>query len=346
MSPQMRLFTLTTLTAPALIAAGAIWGGVWALAGLIYLTGVTASLDQFVARVIPEAEAGAEFPNANALSVALALAHFAVLALVVAALAGRTGLVTWEKLSVYGATGLFMGQISNSNAHELIHRPRRALHRLGMWVYISMLFGHHTSAHPLIHHRHAATRADPNTARRGESLYRFAARAWRGSFRLGLAAESRRLQQTGRARWRHPYVTYIGGAVLIVVLAALIGGARGVAALLAIAAFAQAQLMMSDYVQHYGLMRRDDPATGKPEPIGVRHSWNAPHWFSSALMLNAPRHSDHHAHPSLPYPALTLPDPCTAPTLPRSLPVMACVALYPRLWRRVMNPRADAWSNV
>ena len=102
---------------------------------------------------------------------------------------------------------------------------------------------------------------------------------------------------------------------------------------------------MSDYVQHYGLSRTKGP-DGRFEPVAARHSWNAPHWFSSALMLNAPRHSDHHARPARPFPQLTLPD--GAPTLPRSLPVMACVALYPRLWRRVMDRRARAvaegWS--
>jgi alkane 1-monooxygenase len=94
--------------------------------------------------------------------------------------------------------------------------------------------------------------------------------------------------------------------------------------------------MLSDYVQHYGLSRRI-MADGKPEPVGSRHSWNAPHLMSSALMLNAPRHSDHHANPARPFPALRLED--NMPMLPRSLPVMACVALFPRLWRRVMDPR-------
>ena len=95
---------------------------------------------------------------------------------------------------------------------------------------------------------------------------------------------------------------------------------------------------MSDYVQHYGLTRTVGPR-GKPEPMGIAHAWNAPHLASSALMLHAPRHSDHHARPAQPYVALSLPD--DAPMLPRSLPVMACVALYHRPWRRVMDPLVD-----
>jgi alkane 1-monooxygenase len=103
------------------------------------------------------------------------------------------------------------------------------------------------------------------------------------------------------------------------------------------------QLLMSDYVQHYGLIRAPGPQ-GRPVPVGPRHSWNSPHQISSALMLNAPRHSDHHGHPARPFPELALPPADDAPRLPRSLPVMACVALVPPLWRRVMHPRLAAWE--
>jgi alkane 1-monooxygenase len=326
----MLLFATYTLIPVGLIGLGAVWGGLCVVLAVLYLTALTATLDLFVARVakpLPESE----FPAATGLSVTLALVHFVLLGLVVIVLAGNT-LVLAEKLALFAAAGLFFGQVSNSNAHELIHRSGRGLHALGMWVYISLLFGHHTSAHPLVHHRLVATRADPSTARLGESLYRFMGRAWVGSFRAGFRAESARLAQTGRAWWRHPYLLYFGGAALFIILAQSFGG---LLPYLGLVGFAQLQLLMSDYVQHYGLTRALGPQ-GKPEPMGPAHSWNAPHLASSALMLHAPRHSDHHAKPALPYPALGLPS--GAPMLPRSLPVMACVALYPRLWRRVMDP--------
>ena len=57
------------------------------------------------------------------------------------------------------------------------------------------------------------------------------------------------------------------------------------------------------------------------------------------MMLNAPRHADHHGHPARPYPALELSPGGQAPILPWSLPVMATVALMPGLWRRIMDPR-------
>jgi alkane 1-monooxygenase len=79
------------------------------------------------------------------------------------------------------------------------------------------------------------------------------------------------------------------------------------------------------------------------ERAGPQHSWNAPQWFSSAMMLNAPRHSDHHLHPGRPFPALRL-DPADMPVLPHSMPVMATLALAPPLWRRAMAPCVSRWS--
>ncbi len=339
MSRPMILFATATLLPLPLIGAAGLFGGPWTMAALVYMTAMTACLDEVVRRITPPAPES-EFPVANSLSVALALGHFALLWLTVAAITGdRIGNIS--KLGTFVAAGLYFGQVSNSNAHELIHKRARGLHTLGKWVYISILFGHHTSAHVLVHHRLVATRDDPGSARRGESLYHFMRRAWLGSFRAGFAAESRRLAQIGRRQWQHPYVIYCGGAALMMGFALWIGGAKGLIVYFCLAGLATTQLLMSDYVQHYGLSRQIGEG-GKPEPVAARHSWNSPHWFSSALMLNATRHSDHHAHPSRPFAALTIPD---GPMLPRALPVMACVALYPPFWRRLMDPLAEDWQS-
>jgi len=102
-------------------------------------------------------------------------------------------------------------------------------------------------------------------------------------------------------------------------------------------------LMLSDYVQHYGLTRARR-ADGRLEPVAARHSWNAPHWFSSGMMLNAPRHSDHHAHPARPYPALRLPPAEAAPHLPWPLPVACTLALIPPLYKRLIRKPLSRWD--
>ena len=143
------------------------------------------------------------------------------------------------------------------------------------------------------------------------------------------------------SRWSHPYVGYTAGGVLTVSASLVIGGFTGLGKLLALAADAQIQLFLSDDFQHYGL-RREMLEGGRPEPIGPCHSWNAPHWYSSAMMLNAPRHSDHHIRPSRSFPSLGL-DENTMSMLPQPLSVMACLALVPIIWRRVMDRCVAKW---
>mgnify|MGYP000069935612 FL=1 len=341
MRHPMILFALATLAAPILLGLGALWGGAWIYLGLAWITLLAAVLDEAVALTLPAEEEAAEFPRADALSIALVVAQLALLALVVATL-GRGALSWAETLALALGTGLFLGQVGNSNAHELIHRSSRLLHRAGVLAYLSVLYGQHVSGHLLVHHVHVGTKADPNSARWGEGLYRFLLRAWPGELRRAFAAERARDRASGRPAWRNPFVTYALGGLAFCLAARALGGPAGLAWFLALAVFAQLQLLTSDYVQHYGLRRLPGPS-GRPEPVRSAHSWNAPHWFSSALMLNAPRHSDHHAHPTRPYPALRLDE--DMPRLPYSLPVMACIALWPRHWRRLMDPLATSWQN-
>ncbi|MBS1303007.1 alkane 1-monooxygenase [Loktanella sp. SALINAS62] len=329
------IFTIATLIPIPLLTLAALFGGVWVVVAWIYMTVFTYLLDQLVA-VVPLPVEGEEFPAGDLLSVVLAVAHFGLLGVSIHAI-GTAQIGLWSSVGLIIALGLYFGQVSNSNAHELIHKGRRSLNLLGRWVYISMLYGHHVSAHVLIHHRLVATPDDPATARLGEGYWSYVPRAWAGSFRMGYTAEQARLDRVGRGHMHNPYVVYILGGLGFCVAAVAIGGLRGLAAYLLLAAYAQVQLLLSDYVQHYGLTR--STIDGKPEPVGPRHSWNAPQWFSGALMLNAPRHSDHHAHPARPFPALRLDS--DAPILPRSLPAMASLALVPPLWRRVMDRRVQ-----
>ena len=336
----MTRFALITLGMVALLALTLLVGGVWAWIALFYITVFTFFLDRITAMAAPDAP-DQEFPAGHGLSTLLALAHFPLLFGGTFVLA--SGQLGWAAgLPAFFALALFFGQVSNSNAHELIHRADRFGHRLGVAVYISLLFGHHASAHPRVHHIHAATSNDPNSARLGEGFYAFALRAWRGSFVQGYRAEKAFRQRKTSGQGLHPYAYYGLGALACLTAVAMIGGGDALIVYVALAIYAQLQLLLSDYVQHYGLRRklRDD---GRHEPVGPQHSWNAPHGFSSGLMLNAPRHSDHHANPARSYPNLTL-DRGQMPILPHSLPVMAVLALAPPIWRNVMDRRARKWA--
>ena len=333
------LFATASLIPFGLLACAVVAGGAWVWAPLLYMTLFAAALDQIVPWIAPHTD-GDEFPAGDSLLVTLALAHFVMLAVVVWTVAGTSTLGPGDRAVLALGAGLVFGQISNPAAHEMIHRPQRGLFRLGMAIYTSLLFGHHTSAHRLVHHSRAASVGDPNTARVGESYYRFARRAWIGSFRAGRTAENRRRAQNGGL---HPYWIYLAGAALALGFGFVLAGWAGVAVWVLLAGHAQAQLLLADYVQHYGLLR-SVLSDGRTEPVNDRHSWNAPHWFSARLMLNAPRHSDHHAHPSRSFTALRLPASADAPMLPYPLPVCCTMALVPPLWRLVIHPHLVRWQ--
>ncbi len=331
------MFAVVALAPVPLIASGAVLGGGSVWAALAYMTLLAAVSDRLIRRITPALSPDHGAQLADLISVVLAISHFFLLGLAVLAVSGTTGLPYAQRIALFLAAGLYFGQVSNSNAHELIHRQNPLLHGLGVAVYTSLLFGHHASAHPKVHHRYVATPKDPNSAPEGLGFYRFAPRAWLGSFVAGFRAENE-IQRTRV----HPYAYYIAGALLAVAVANWMAGPAGAASLLLLAGYAQMQLLLSDYVQHYGLTRKPLD-TGRPEPVNPTHSWNAHHWFTSLLMLNAPRHSDHHAHPSRRYPGLRLPPAGEAPMLPHSLPVMAVIALFPPLWRRVMRRELANW---
>ncbi|SFL13453.1 alkane 1-monooxygenase [Shimia haliotis] len=335
----MLWFWIATSVPLALLSLAAFLGGWWTLAAFLYMTAFVHVMDRLIQGTVARIKSSGEFPSGRRLSILLGLSHFALIAFAVVALSGGSGLGIAEQILCFLAFGLFFGQVSNANAHELIHKGDRFSRRLGTWVYITLLFGHHTSAHTRVHHIWVATPNDPNSPRKGESFYRFWPRAWIGSFREGLKAETalRARKSAPPPSWTHPYVTYVGGAALCLLFCYLTLDWKGLMAYVLVTAYAQMQLLVSDYVQHYGLERRQLD-TGKYEPVGPKHSWNAPEFYSSALMLNAPRHSDHHINPTRDYPSLRLAKD-TMPILPRSLPLMGSLALWPRMWRRVMDPR-------
>lgn len=333
-------FALASLLPLPLIGLGAMQGGVWLWLAFLYMAILAILLDQIIPLTAGTWD-GAEFPAADALLVTVALGQLAALPMAVWAIAGDSGLSMTERVLLFFAAGFWFGQVAHPAAHELIHRPRRELFRLGAAVYVSLLFGQHASAHRLVHHRHVASPQDPNTARAGEGFYRFAWRAWRGSFRDGMRAETD-LRARGQWTGLHPYAAYLAGSVAALVLALLIAGLPGLLVWILLALHAQSQILLSDYVQHYGLSRALRP-DGRLEPVGPQHSWNTAQWFSSALMLNAPRHSDHHANPSRPFPALRLPPEDLAPRLPWPLPLACAMALMPRLWHRAIRPHLARW---
>lgn len=337
-------YGVATLLPIPLLGMAATAGGVWVAIVCAYLTVGVVVLDALPKIQIAPAKDGAAEIWAERLSMTLGALHFACLFTAICALGTET-LSIAEKVGLFAAVGLYLGQVSAANGHELLHRADPNLSSVGRVIFASVLMGHHAAAHLRVHHRDVATPADPCTARAGESFYRFAPRCWLGTLRSGYRAEleAQRLKRPRFARLTHPYVMDAGVALLCLFFAWLLAGWLGCALYVALAVVVQLQVLLIAYVQHYGLLRTVRP-DGSVEPVSASHAWNAPHWFSGLMLLNLPRHSDHHLRPDAAFPHLALPEPDTAPTLPSSLPVMAATALMPGLWRKKMNPVAELWS--
>ena len=330
------LFALAATSPLAVLLATLALGGFWPWLAFAHMGLAALCLDLLLPRAAAEKPDATEFPATDLLLVALGLATLMALPLLTYAVAGPSDLTQPTRIAVFLTGSYWFGLVGHPAAHEMIHRPR-PLFWLGMACYTALLFGHHTSSHRLVHHRHVATRQDPNTAHLGEGFYRFVLRAGFGSFRQGYRAEQALRQQKPGL---NPYAIYPIGALACLAAGYALAGWPGLLVWFGFGLHGAMQILLSDYVQHYGLTR--STRAGKTAPVTAAHSWNAPQLFSSALMLNAPRHSDHHAHPARPYPGLRLPG--DAPLLPWPLPLACLVAMYPPLWRRRMDPLAAQWA--
>lgn len=238
-------------------------------------------------------------------------------------------------LGVGYAVGFITGAQGITYAHELGHGRRRADRALAWLLMTSVGYPQFMVEHYRGHHVRAATWDDPASARAGESLWRFLPRTVFGSTASAWRLEAQRLAQHGR-RWRHSPLLWATAAYAAwLLLLAGTGGWRWLAFWLVQSAFAVWLLEAVNYIEHYGLQRRAG-ADGRPEPFGVGHALNADHVISNSLLANLQRHSDHHVHPSKPYPAL---EALRGPQLPTGYAGCLLLASLPPLWFAVMHSR-------
>ena len=179
-------FAIASLSPALCLAAACLLGGPWPFVALGWITLFVFFVDSWVSRQMPDHQ------DHDGLWVCYlqAGAHGVLWALGIWAIGAGSHLDWFDKALILIGLGLYFGQVSNSNAHELIHKPRRLARKVGVALYASLLFGHHASAHLRVHHIHAATPRDPNTARLGESYWRFLLRVWSQEFLAGKQAES------------------------------------------------------------------------------------------------------------------------------------------------------------
>ena len=253
-------------------------------------------------------------------------------------------LSTVESILLLAATGIAAGEVGIVYAHELIHQKNKVERNLGDALLAMVLYGHFRTKHILIHHRYVGTPADPVTARYNEGFHRFFFRLIPEGLIESWKVETARLAARDRPIWdkSNPFWRYSLWPLGFLAIAALIGGWAGVGLYLVQALVAVTFLELTNYVEHYGLVRKH-LGEGKYEHVRPHHSWNSSRRFTNYLLINLQRHSDHHYKPDRRFPLLQSYAETEAPQLPYGYPIMAAMALIPPLWRRMMNPRVRKW---
>jgi alkane 1-monooxygenase len=269
--------------------------------------------------------------------------HFIVL-IIIAVFAATHAFSPGAMLVLALTAGLYSG-LGINTAHELGHKKTKLERWMSRIVLAVPAYGHFCVEHNRGHHRYVATPDDPASARMGESIYRFALREIPGGFRRGWIAERDRLARQGKPVWHlenEVLQSYALSAVLQLGLIAAFGWIM--VPFLAIHNFyAWWQLTSANYVEHYGLLRQQNP-NGSFEHCQPHHSWNADFIASNVLLYHLERHSDHHAHPTRRYQSLrSFPG---LPNLPNGYFGMFLVALVPPLWYELMDKRLLALPHV
>ncbi len=222
--------------------------------------------------------------------------------------------------------------------HELGHKNTPLERWLTKFILAPTFYGHFTIEHNRGHHRDVATPADCASARMGESIYRFALRELPGAWRRAWELETARLVQRHLPIWSLHNEILQPALITLVLWSSLAVwlGPQILLFLLAASFWANFQLTSANYVEHYGLLRRQ-VSPGKYEPCQPHHSWNSNHTFSNWALFHLQRHSDHHAHPLRRYQSLRHFD--NLPRLPSGYFGMFTVAYIPPLWFHVMDER-------
>jgi alkane 1-monooxygenase len=236
-------------------------------------------------------------------------------------------------LSLGAATG-----VSINTAHELGHKTDRFERWLAKITLAPVAYGHFFVEHNRGHHVRVATPPDPASARYGESFWAFLPRTVLGSIASAWRLEKERLARMGKSPWTWRNEVLHAWAMTIVLWGAMIAllGKTVIPLLLIQAAYGASLLEVVNYLEHYGLGRKQ-LASGRYERCQPEHSWNSNRIVTDLFLYQLQRHADHHANPTRSYQALRHFD--GAPQLPSGYATMIMFAYVPPLWFRVMNPR-------
>ncbi|MBS8241002.1 alkane 1-monooxygenase [Marinobacter lipolyticus] len=235
-----------------------------------------------------------------------------------------------------------VGGLGINVAHELIHKDDRLETWAGGFLLSLVCYAGFKVEHLRGHHVHVSTPEDASSSRYNQSLYQFLPQAYVRNFLNAWKLEAQRLQRKGHKAlsWRNELIWWYSISALVGIGFTLAFGWLGAAFFLGQSFFAFTLLEIVNYLEHYGLHRRKLD-NGRYERTTPEHSWNSNYFLTNVFLFQLQRHSDHHAFAKRRYQVLRHHD--IAPQLPAGYSTMIVLAMVPPLWKRVMNPRVEAY---
>lgn len=255
------------------------------------------------------------------------------------------GLAPYEYVGLTFAMGMACGSLGINVAHELGHRNTKSEQIMAQTLLLTSLYMHFFIEHNRGHHKHVATPLDPATSRKGEYVYAFWFRSITGGFRSAWQLEKSRLEKKGKAAvsWDNQMLRFqLIQLVTIIGIWAIVGPVALVG-FLAAALIGILELETVNYLEHYGLMRKE-LRPGVYERVLPVHSWNSNRTMGRIMLYELTRHSDHHYLASRKYQVLR--HFRESPELPGGYPAMMILALIPPIWFRVMDSRLEKFAQV
>jgi alkane 1-monooxygenase len=239
--------------------------------------------------------------------------------------------------------GLLCGVFGINVGHELGHRINIFEQTMAKMLLLTSQYMHFFIEHNKGHHKRVATPEDPSSARYGEWVYSFYFRSIVFSYFSAWEIAANEVKKKGRPVFSL-YNEMIQFTLIQVAFVALIFFGFGwltTLYYLAAAGIGIALLETVNYIEHYGLQRKE-LADGKYERAMPAHSWNSNHIIGRLMLFELSRHSDHHYLASRKYQVLRHHD--DSPQMPTGYPGMMLLSLIPPVWFYVMNKRIKAMS--
>jgi alkane 1-monooxygenase len=247
--------------------------------------------------------------------------------------------LTLSTLGVTGlcvSVGLLTGILGITTAHELIHKSSKLETTVGGFLLSTVCYASFKVEHIYGHHVTVSTPQDASSARLWQNVYAFVPQAIVRNFYNAWRLAHLQAKRRGHSLWQSELVGWSLCSLVLLLICYAVAGWLGAVFFLSQSLVAIAELEVINYIEHYGLRRKQD-ADGKYERVRPVHSWNSSYWFTNLLLFQLQRHSDHHAIASRRYSQLQHHQ--SAPQLPGGYGAMTLLALIPPLWFRIIHPR-------